>query len=68
MLILRKKRIFIILTCLIISTVAFKMRDTKNVSTKETVALPVNDRVIIIDAGHGGEDGGASTEGRYNRS
>lgn len=29
---------------------------SKEVNVKETVALPVNNKVIILDAGHGGED------------
>lgn len=56
MLILNKKRIYIILICLVISTIAFKIKPVKNLKTKETVALPVNKKVIVLDAGHGGED------------
>ena len=53
MLVLNKKRILIVLTCLVVSTIAFQFKDVKNVDTKETVALPVNNKVIILDAGHG---------------
>ena len=67
MLFLQKKRLFIILTCLIVSTLVFQLKNTTNVKTKETVALPVTNRIIIIDAGHGGEDGGATTDDRHNR-
>ncbi len=67
MLILRKKRLFIIITCLIVSTVTFKIKNKRNIVSKETVALPINNRVIIIDAGHGGEDGGAIANDRNNR-
>ena len=53
MLVLNKKRILIVLTCLVVSTIAFQFKGVKNVDTKETVALPVNNKVIILDAGHG---------------
>ena len=53
MLVLNKKRILIVLTCLVVSTIAFQFKDVKNVDTKETVALPVNNKMIILDAGHG---------------
>ena len=64
MLVLQKKRIFIILSCLIVSTLAFQIKDFRKKKIIETVALPVNNKVIIIDAGHGGEDGGATVDNR----
>ena len=52
MLILNKKRIYLILTCLILSTMVFQFKTSKNIQTIETVALPVN-KTIVLDAGHG---------------
>ena len=40
----------------------------KNIQTIETVALPVDNKVIVIDAGHGIPDEGAQSSTRYNRS
>lgn len=56
MLILNKKRICIIFICLVlsISFVKFKPED----ESIETVALPVENKVIILDAGHGTPDEG----------
>ncbi len=42
--------------------------NTKGIKTVETVALPVNNKVIIIDAGHGVPDEGAQSTNRNNRS
>ena len=54
MIILNRKRIYIVLTCLILSTIVFQISDnSKKVDSLETVALPVNNKTIIIDAGHG---------------
>ena len=53
MLVLNKKRILIVLACMFVSTIAIQFNGIKNVDTKETVALPVNNKVIILDAGHG---------------
>ncbi len=68
MYILNKKRILIIFVCFIISTIALELKKAERINIKETVALPVNKKVIIIDAGHGGEDGGATTDERNFRS
>lgn len=53
MFILNKKRIYIILTCIIISVAVFQTTSLNNSKIQETVALPVNKKVIILDAGHG---------------
>lgn len=53
MFIINKKRIWLVFSCLIISTIAFQVAKPKNMAVKETVALPVNNKTIIIDAGHG---------------
>ena len=63
MLILSKKRI-LIMTCLIfVSLYAFSFKIANNITknnsiekTVETVATPVSNKVIIVDAGHGTPD------------
>ena len=46
-----KKRILTVTICLVLSFFLAGIREKKE--TIETVALPVEDKVIIIDAGHG---------------
>lgn len=53
MFVLSKKRVYIILTCLIVATLAFEIKILNKPETQETVALPVNNKIIILDAGHG---------------
>ena len=68
MLILSKKRI-IIMTCLIfVSLYAFSFKIANNITnidstekTIETVATPVSNKVVIVDAGHGTPDEGAES-------
>lgn len=44
-------------------------KDNKiDLETVQTVALPVNNKVIILDAGHGIPDEGAESSTRNNRS
>ena len=67
MLVISKKRILFIISVVCVSLLAFSFKiaknDLNNITT-ETVALPVSNKVIVLDAGHGGEDGGAeSTNG-----
>lgn len=53
MFILNKKRICFVICALIVSTIAFQMNTPERLTeTIETVALPVNNKVIILDAGH----------------
>ena len=52
MIILRKKRILFILSVILISMFAFTIQVAKNEETVPTVALPVSNKVIVIDAGH----------------
>ena len=69
MVILSKKRINIIVCSLLVSLFAFSFKvakvPTNNInkeeSTVETVALPVTNKVIVIDAGHGKPDEGAQS-------
>ena len=52
MFILNKKRIYLIFSCLILSTVVFQIAGTNSIKMEQTVALPVYNRTIVIDAGH----------------
>ena len=40
----------------------------KEIETIQTVALPVDNKVIVIDAGHGKPDEGAESSKRNDRS
>lgn len=51
-----------------LSTFAFSFRIATEDKTVETVALPVTNKVIVVDAGHGIPDEGAQSNSRYNRS
>lgn len=63
MLILTKKRITIILCMVCVSLYAFSFKIANNMTditeaekTAETVATPVSNKVVIVDAGHGTPD------------
>lgn len=51
MYVIRAKRIYLILFCFLISTIAFNVSTRKKESV-QTVALPINNKVIVLDAGH----------------
>jgi len=53
MFILSKKRIYMIFTCLILFTAIFGIASSNKPEVQVTVALPVNKKIIILDAGHG---------------
>ena len=60
MLVINKKRIFFILIMLVISVISFAInKNTEN--TVQTVSLPVSDKTIVLDAGHGYPDEGAES-------
>lgn len=48
---LSKKKLYIIIICLLLFIIFFVILKKQNII--ETVALPVENKVIIIDAGHG---------------
>ncbi len=53
MIILRKKRILLVLSCVIISVCVFSLGLlNRNNTAIPTVSLPVSNRVIVLDAGH----------------
>lgn len=75
MIILTKKKIVYTfgIILLFILVYAITVYNTTNISRKQietvqTVALPVNKKVIIIDAGHGKPDEGAQSSNRNYRS
>jgi len=61
MIILSKKRILTVLGMLIIAMFVFMIQRADTNKTIQTVALPVSEKVIVIDAGHGSPDEGASS-------
>lgn len=67
MLVLSKKRITIMLCLVFVSLYAFSFKISNNMinindkeKTVQTVATPVSNRVVIVDAGHGTPDEGVS--------
>lgn len=68
MIILDKKRIIFIISLVTISIFAFIIQTAQLNETVETVALPVSNKTIVIDAGHGKPDEGAESRNRNNRS
>ncbi len=68
MIILNKKRILLITSIVAISIFVFTIQIAKTQETVQTVALPVSNKTIVIDAGHGVPDEGAQSSTRNNRS
>lgn len=58
MIILNKKRIIAILSMVCVSLFVFSFQIADEEETLETVALPVSNKVIVVDAGHGVPDEG----------
>lgn len=58
MIILNKKRILLIVSVVAISIFVFTIQIAQTKDTVQTVALPVSNKVIVIDAGHGKPDEG----------
>lgn len=64
MIILNKKRLLTILSIVCIAVFVFSFQVANNSNTVSTVSLPVSNKVIVLDAGHGKPDEGAeSTNG-----
>lgn len=62
MIILSKKRIMIVASVIMVALFAFAIQtNTKNANVVQTVALPVSNKVIVLDAGHGKPDEGAQS-------
>ena len=71
MVIISKKRILLVLVILGVSVLIFKITNSVYKNNIETVALPVSNKVVVIDAGHGYPDDGAqssngTTENKIN--
>lgn len=62
MIILPKKRILLIVTCVVVSIFTYLLGSNRNNEIIQTVSLPVTGKVVILDAGHGGEDEGAQSQ------
>ena len=67
MIVISKKRIVYLVSILCVSLFIFSIAFQSTEKTVETVAMPVTNKVIVIDAGHGKPDEGAESRGRYNR-
>lgn len=62
MIVLRKKRILLVLMCVIVSVCCINISgNLNNQVAVPTVSLPVSNKVIVLDAGHGSPDGGAES-------
>lgn len=59
MFVVNRKRVSLILICLLLGIFAYSYEGTKidlDKSIQETVSTPVSGKVIVIDAGHGVPD------------
>lgn len=57
MIILRKKRILLVIMCIVVSFSFMSLAgNLRNKATVPTVSLPVSNKVIVLDAGHGSPD------------
>lgn len=56
MIVISRKRILFIASILCVSVFAFSLNTYSSKKAIETVALPVSNKVIVIDAGHGKPD------------
>lgn len=65
MLLINKKRIIFLTLAIFLPIGMFMFQTATNINTSKTVATmatPVSSKTIIVDAGHGGEDGGAVSD------
>lgn len=68
MIILNKKKIMLVMGIILIGIFAFTIQSRDDEETVQTVSLPVTNKVIVIDAGHGIPDEGAQSSTRNYRS
>lgn len=68
MIILNKKKIMLVIGIILIGIFAFTIQSRNDEETVQTVSLPVTNKVIVIDAGHGIPDEGAQSSTRNYRS
>lgn len=64
MFIINKKRIIFLTLAIFLPIGMFMLQTSNNLTNKTimTMATPVSSKTIIVDAGHGGEDGGAVSD------
>lgn len=62
MIFFNKKRIIAISLLLLVVTFICLINPFIEPESKETVALPVSNKVVVVDAGHGNPDGGAESK------
>lgn len=53
MILLQKRRIILVLSCVFISIFTYFLGISTTNKTIETVSLPVTNKVVVLDAGHG---------------
>ncbi len=53
MIILQRKRIFLITCIVMVSIFSYLLGSSNMYETLETVSLPISNKTIILDAGHG---------------
>ena len=71
MIVLNKKRILLIGSCVFLSLFVFLLTTTNDEDQNtyiSTVCLPVSGKTVVVDAGHGVPDEGAESSSRNNRS
>ncbi len=56
MIILNRKRLIAMLSMICVAVFVFNFQIAKKEETVSTVALPVSNKVVVIDAGHGVPD------------
>lgn len=61
MIILNKKRLLAMLSIICVAVFVFSFQIANTNGTTQTVALPVSNKVIVLDAGHGKPDEGAQS-------
>ena len=63
MYVIRKKQILFMFCCIFVSMFVYVTGDSlkKDLNTTQVVALPVSNKVIVVDAGHGVPDEGAES-------
>lgn len=66
MIIIKRKRIILVSLVILVSIFTYSITINKTENTMQTVAIPVTDKVIVIDAGHGVPDEGAQSSNRNN--
>lgn len=67
MIIIQKKRLIYISLIVLTTILICGISTNKTENTVQTVALPVTNKVIVLDAGHGVPDEGAESSSRNNR-